>query len=69
MRSRSLPFVPGDSRTKLARAADRPADALILDLEDPVVAAGRTAARQIARAAMVSHDRKLPAIGGKTTWS
>ena len=33
---RSMLFVPGDSERKLAKAAESPADALILDLEDSV---------------------------------
>jgi citrate lyase subunit beta/citryl-CoA lyase len=42
---RSLLFVPADSERKLARARQSGADALILDLEDSVVPANRTAAR------------------------
>lgn len=42
---RSMLFVPGDSERKLARAASVHADALILDLEDSVDAARKTAAR------------------------
>jgi citrate lyase subunit beta/citryl-CoA lyase len=44
---RSLLFVPGDSERKFARAADGPADALILDLEDSVVPARKPEARRI----------------------
>jgi len=43
--SRSFLFVPADSDKKLAKAADVPADALILDLEDSVAPAARPAAR------------------------
>jgi citrate lyase subunit beta/citryl-CoA lyase len=47
---RSLLFVPGDSESKLAGAARHGADALILDLEDSVAPARKTAAReQVAR--------------------
>ena len=46
---RSLLFVPADSERKLARARQSGADALILDLEDSVVPANRTAARAQAR--------------------
>ncbi len=46
---RSFLFVPGDSDKKLARAASVPADALILDLEDSVAAAGKPAARERVR--------------------
>jgi citrate lyase subunit beta/citryl-CoA lyase len=45
MRLRSLLFVPGDSERKFARARDCGADALILDLEDSVAAAEKSAAR------------------------
>src|SRR5215472_4630134 len=46
---RSLLFVPADSERKLARAPQSGADALILDLEDSVVPANRSAARRQAR--------------------
>jgi citrate lyase subunit beta / citryl-CoA lyase len=46
---RSLLFVPADSARKLSRAPQSGADALILDLEDSVVAENRPAARQQAR--------------------
>jgi citrate lyase subunit beta / citryl-CoA lyase len=42
---RSLLFVPADSERKLFRAPQSGADALILDLEDSVVPANRTLAR------------------------
>jgi citrate lyase subunit beta / citryl-CoA lyase len=45
MRLRSLLFVPGDSGRKFSRARDCGADALILDLEDSVAAAEKSAAR------------------------
>ena len=45
MRLRSLLFVPGDSERKFARAKDCRADALILDLDDSVAAAEKSAAR------------------------
>jgi len=44
--TRSYLFVPADSRHKLSKASDVDADALILDLEDSVAAAARTAARE-----------------------
>lgn len=44
---RSYLFVPGDSERKFARAAEGPADALILDLEDSVGLAQKPAARGI----------------------
>ncbi len=45
MRLRSLLFVPGDRPERFAKAAASGADALILDLEDSVVAAAKGAAR------------------------
>ena len=46
---RSILFVPGDSERKFARAADGPADTLILDLEDGVALANKPTAREITR--------------------
>ncbi len=45
---RSLLFVPGDSAKKLDRGMTSGADALIVDLEDSVAAANKTAARDVA---------------------
>ncbi|TPG14545.1 HpcH/HpaI aldolase/citrate lyase family protein [Sphingomonas oligophenolica] len=45
MRLRSLLFVPGDRPERFAKAATSGADAIILDLEDSVVAAQKRAAR------------------------
>ena len=47
--SRSFLFVPADSDRKLSRAAESGADALILDLEDSVLAESRPAARDNVR--------------------
>jgi citrate lyase subunit beta/citryl-CoA lyase len=47
---RSWLFVPGDDERKLATAPGAGADALILDLEDAVVAERRPAARALVRA-------------------
>lgn len=47
---RSWLFVPGDSERKFARASDGEADALILDLEDSVLPANKSAARGTTRA-------------------
>ncbi|MDH3806274.1 MAG: CoA ester lyase, partial [Gammaproteobacteria bacterium] len=47
--NRSYLFVPADSERKMKKAADVGADALILDLEDSVAPAARTAARERAR--------------------
>jgi citrate lyase subunit beta/citryl-CoA lyase len=46
---RTFLFVPGDSERKFARAAEGPADALILDLEDSVAPANKPRAREITR--------------------
>ena len=45
---RSFLFVPADAERKIAKALASPADAVILDLEDSVVAANKAKARQIA---------------------
>ncbi len=53
---RSLLFVPGDDTRKLAKATGAGADALILDLEDAVVPAHKTGARDTVRAALADLD-------------
>lgn len=56
---RSMLFVPGDSERKLAKAADSPADALILDLEDSVAASRTAVAREQVLEYLRSHrDRR-----------
>ena len=45
LRLRSPLFAPGDSARKAAKALASEADAVILDLEDSVAAAGKEAAR------------------------
>ena len=45
---RSLLFVPGDSERKLAKGAASGADVLLIDLEDSVAAANKSAARAMA---------------------
>ncbi len=54
---RSMLFVPGDSEKKMAKAASVGADALILDLEDSVVAARRPIAREMSLAYLKGADR------------
>jgi citrate lyase subunit beta / citryl-CoA lyase len=54
---RSWLFVPGDSESKLAKADDAGADALILDLEDAVAPAHKSAARERVRAFMHARPR------------
>ena len=56
MRLRSLLFVPGDRPERFAKAAATGADALILDLEDSVVAARKAEARGHIAAALAAHD-------------
>lgn len=51
---RSLLFVPADSERKIARALACGADAVILDLEDSVAAAGKPAARALAAEILAS---------------
>lgn len=46
MKLRSLLFVPGDRPDRMAKALASSADALILDLEDSVIAANKGAARK-----------------------
>ena len=58
MRLRSLLFVPGDRPERFAKAAASGADALILDLEDSVVAARKVAARA-AVAAYLMDERQV----------
>jgi citrate lyase subunit beta/citryl-CoA lyase len=48
--ARSYLYVPGDQPDKLARAASRGADALLVDLEDAVLPARKGAARDTTRA-------------------
>lgn len=49
MRLRSLLFVPGDRPDRMEKALGSGADALILDLEDSVAAAGKPEAREAVR--------------------
>jgi citrate lyase subunit beta/citryl-CoA lyase len=52
--SRSYLYVPGDRGDRLAKAADRGADSLILDLEDSVAPSRKAAARAIVQNFLVS---------------
>jgi len=61
---RSFLFVPADSERKLAKGADSPADALILDLEDSV-AASRT---QVARGMALEYLRSRPDRSRQQLW-
>jgi len=60
MRLRSLLFVPGDRPERMMKACDSGADALILDLEDSVAAAAKSAAREAIIAFLLRPDRTLP---------
>ena len=54
MRLRSLLFVPADRPERFAKAAASGADAIILDLEDSVSAARKSAAREAVAAALAT---------------
>jgi len=54
---RSYLYVPGDRADRLARAADRGADALLADLEDAVSAARKDQARQTVAAWLAGPER------------
>jgi citrate lyase subunit beta/citryl-CoA lyase len=58
---RSMLFVPGDRPERFAKAAASGADAVILDLEDAVVAERRPYARAEIAAWLRSGERKVPA--------
>ena len=57
-RMRSWLFAPGDSEKKMARAADGPADVVLLDLEDSVSPEMKPAAREMVRAFLASRDAR-----------
>jgi citrate lyase subunit beta/citryl-CoA lyase len=56
MTIRSMLFVPGDSEKKLAKVADSPADALILDIEDSVAPERKALAREMVLAYLKAHS-------------
>ncbi|MER5771839.1 CoA ester lyase [Streptomyces sp. NPDC001985] len=58
---RSALYVPGDAPGKLARALDRGADELIIDLEDAVPPDGREAARRSVAEWLASLPPRVPA--------
>jgi citrate lyase subunit beta/citryl-CoA lyase len=58
---RSMLFVPGDRPERFAKAAASGADAVILDLEDAVVAERRPYARAEIAAWLKSAERRVPA--------
>lgn len=61
MRLRSLLFVPGDRPERMEKALGVGADALILDLEDSVVASAKEGARR-AIAAFLAGPRTVPSL-------
>ena len=58
MMLRSLLFVPGDRPERFSKAVASGADALILDLEDSVTPANKSAAREAIGSYLRSHDDK-----------
>jgi citrate lyase subunit beta / citryl-CoA lyase len=64
MTPRSYLYVPGDQPRKLAKALERGADAVIVDLEDAVA----PAAKLSARTAVAAWLRSLPARAGVEIW-
>ncbi|MFZ9395422.1 MAG: HpcH/HpaI aldolase/citrate lyase family protein [Erythrobacter sp.] len=72
-RMRSWLFAPGDSDKKMAKAADGPADIVLLDLEDSVVPENKSAARRAVAEFLASRTdrhriwvRVNPLSGGET---
>lgn len=72
-RMRSWLFAPGDSEKKMAKAADGPADVVLLDLEDSVAPETKPAARAMVRTFLASREdrerlwvRVNPLSGGET---
>ncbi len=53
---RSWLFAPGDSEKKMGKAADGPADIVLLDLEDSVMPENKPAARELVRDFLGSRD-------------
>jgi citrate lyase subunit beta/citryl-CoA lyase len=62
MLARSYLYVPGDAPDKLAKAFDRGADAVVLDLEDAVPAAAKRRARDLVAGCLRERD---PAAAGQ----
>ena len=66
MTERSLLYVPADQPAKLAKALGRGADGIIVDLEDGVAPAAKTAAREAAVAWLTGLDAAFE--GGPSVW-
>jgi citrate lyase subunit beta/citryl-CoA lyase len=62
MLARSYLYVPGDAPDKLAKAFDRGADAVVLDLEDAVAPASKRQARELVAGCLRERD---PAAAGQ----
>ena len=62
MTARSYLYVPADQPDKLAKAADRAADALVLDLEDGVAPSRKEAARTNAADFVSSYTASRPTV-------
>ena len=58
---RSLLFVPGDSERKLEKGFASPADVVIVDLEDSVAPANKSAANRIAAEFMTARREEAKA--------
>lgn len=59
MKMRSWLFAPGDSERKMTKALDGPADVVLLDLEDAVLAENKPLARQLVRDFLLANaDRR-----------
>lgn len=56
--ARSWLFAPGDSERKMAKAADGPADIVLLDLEDSVAPGNKPAARSMVAAFLSSCENR-----------
>lgn len=60
--ARSLLFLPATSRHLVAKAAQRGADALIIDLEDSVPPARKSEAREMAAGALAALEGQVPLL-------
>lgn len=69
MPHRSWLFVPGDSESKLAKAAGCGADVVIIDLEDAVAPEAKARARGLAGEWLAAHRRQVLAGGRMGRWA
>ena len=68
MTMRSWLFVPGDSQTKLDKAAGFGADVVIVDLEDAVAPPAKATARMLAKSFLETHGTQILAGRGFGRW-